>query len=193
MTTDRIDCGDCPTILGCSGKCMKSIEPDTRTMPLSLFAATDVTPEMDNAAPAARERTPAHRRARALRTLRKRRDYVREKVDTGNASEGALGHHRAELSALDWALKHLEWQPIETAPEGVQLVVFWVDPTGWPGEQDRYDFDMLEDGCWLAHANHHEHYLMVGGPFMGPGPGEKAPYTHWMMLVRPFVPKVEAV
>lgn len=183
--TDLYDCGECPTILGCSGKCMKSIVPDTVTMELDLAPADD--------APVKRVRSPEQRRARALRTLRKRRDYVRERVDTGNASEGALGHHRAELSALDWALKHIEWQPIETAPEGVQLVVFWVDPTGWESQQDRYDFDMLKDGCWIRHADHHEHYLMVGGPSMGPGPGEKAPYTHWMMLGRPFVQKVEAV
>lgn len=73
------------------------------------------------------------------------------------------------------------WQPIDTAPEGALVVVGWrVDGDG--PESERHDFDWKEDGCWRNHADNHEHYVMVGGPSLGPGPSEQAPYTHWLRL-----------
>lgn len=72
------------------------------------------------------------------------------------------------------------WQPIETAPEGQVVVVLWFDSTD-PENTQRHDFDFKEDGVWHIHNENYEHYLYVGGS-MGPGPSERAPYTHWMPL-----------
>jgi hypothetical protein len=34
----RVDCGNCPRVLGCYGQCESERVPDTRTMPLQLSA-----------------------------------------------------------------------------------------------------------------------------------------------------------
>ena len=77
-------------------------------------------------------------------------------------------------------------------PEGELVVVFWIDPTGWPSEQDRYDFDMIEAGFWISHENLREEYLLIGGHSTGPGPGVNAPYTHWRRIGRPTPPAIDA-
>lgn len=76
------------------------------------------------------------------------------------------------------------WQPIATAPANELVAVFWpdADDTEHP---ERYEFDYLEEGCWVKHAENHEHYIVIGGPSFGPGPSERAPYTHWMRLGTP--------
>ena len=72
------------------------------------------------------------------------------------------------------------WQPIETAPTDMELVVvLWVDPDD--GEP-RYDFDYREDGCWIIHEDNYQHYCSAG---FGKGPHAEAPYTHWMPLPEP--------
>lgn len=76
------------------------------------------------------------------------------------------------------------WKPIESAPEGVPCVVFWRED-GEGAESERYEFDWIEDGIWQNHSEHHENYLMVGGPSMGPGPKERPPYTHFRPLLPP--------
>lgn len=73
------------------------------------------------------------------------------------------------------------WQPIDQAPKGELVVVGWRDETD-AEHPDRHDFDYLEDGYWVNHSNNHEHYIMVGGPKLGPGPSEQAPYTHFMRM-----------
>lgn len=68
------------------------------------------------------------------------------------------------------------WQPIETAPEGVLVVVSWIDADD--GEA-RHNFDYLEDGVWSNYFNEHEHYMIAG---VARGRSEDAPYTHWTPL-----------
>lgn len=73
------------------------------------------------------------------------------------------------------------WIPIETVPKEVdRVVVYWAEE----GEP-RYMFDYIEEGRWVMHADHYEHYCMVACPEMT-GPKETPPYTHWMPL--PAVP-----
>lgn len=79
-----------------------------------------------------------------------------------------------------------EWQPIETAPEGDLVVVLWMDPTD-PEHPERYDFDYLEDGVWVKHAENYEYFVCVAPPGSR-GPSEKAPYTHWLTI-----PKAPAI
>ena len=72
------------------------------------------------------------------------------------------------------------WLPIDTAPTDVLVVVFWLDPTD-PEHPERYDFDYLEEGVWVKHAEEYEHFLCVAPPGSR-APSEKAPYSHWMPL-----------
>ena len=61
-------------------------------------------------------------------------------------------------------------------------------PDDYPDSM-RIDFDRYEDGTWSSHADQYDHYIMIGGPDLGPGPGQDAPYTHWMpMPKRPSEP-----
>ncbi|PRH46393.1 hypothetical protein [Burkholderia multivorans] len=68
------------------------------------------------------------------------------------------------------------WQPIETAPVDTEVVVFWLDPES-PEHPERYDFDMLDDGCWRVWTDHYEfaHSVAPAGSRM---PCEQPPYTH---------------
>jgi hypothetical protein len=82
----------------------------------------------------------------------------------------------------------LRWQPIANAPEGVPLVVAWLDPED-PEHPERHDFDWLEEGAWYRHSENYEHYLCVAPPGSR-GPKERPPYTHFVQLGP--VPKREA-
>lgn len=75
------------------------------------------------------------------------------------------------------------WQPIETAPPDTEVVVFWLDPES-PEHPERYDFDMLDDGCWRQWTDHYEwaHSVAPAGSRL---PREQAPYTHWKPLGSP--------
>lgn len=70
------------------------------------------------------------------------------------------------------------WQPIDTAPEGVTVVVGWFDPED--GNQC-LDFDWLEDGIWQKHSEHYEWAYSVA-PAGSRMPSERPPYTHWIEL-----------
>lgn len=72
------------------------------------------------------------------------------------------------------------WQAIETAPEGVLLVVGWLDAED-EAHPERHDFDYLEDGVWQKHTENVE-YFQACAPAGSRGPKEQAPYTHWMPL-----------
>lgn len=72
------------------------------------------------------------------------------------------------------------WQPIETAPEGVLLVVGWLDAED-EEHPERHDFDYLEDGVWQKHSENVE-YFQVCAPAGSRGPKEQAPYTHFMPM-----------
>ncbi|WP_059537021.1 hypothetical protein [Burkholderia diffusa] len=72
------------------------------------------------------------------------------------------------------------WQPIETAPADVLVTVFWLDSED-ETNPERYDFDMLDDGCWRVWTDHYEfaHSVAPAGSRM---PREQPPYTHWKPL-----------
>ncbi|MTI73311.1 MAG: hypothetical protein FH747_06575 [Stenotrophomonas sp.] len=70
-----------------------------------------------------------------------------------------------------------EWQPIETAPENKLVVVGWMDDEG----ADRQEFDYIEDGLWIHHADLVEHAQMVAPPG-SKMPKEQPPYQWWIDL-----------
>lgn len=76
-----------------------------------------------------------------------------------------------------------EWQPIETAPADVVVVVGWRDRE----EEECHDFDYKEDGIWIRHSDHAEHVQVIGGW----GVSDTPPYTHWMLL-QPLPPAPSA-
>lgn len=75
------------------------------------------------------------------------------------------------------------WRPIETAPADTEVVVFWLDPES-PEHPERYDFDMLDDGCWRQWTDHYEwaHSVAPAGSRL---PREQPPYTHRKPLGTP--------
>lgn len=75
------------------------------------------------------------------------------------------------------------WQPIATAPADTEVIVFWLDPES-PDHPERYDFDMLDDGCWRQWTDHYEwaHSVAPAGSRL---PREQPPYTHWKPLGAP--------
>jgi hypothetical protein len=81
----------------------------------------------------------------------------------------------------------MDWQPIETAPSDVLVVVGWLDEYG----EVCTVFDCMDEGGWMQHNDHYEHYCMVakggGDDISWHGPSEKAPYTHWLKI--PEFPK----
>ncbi|WP_261532559.1 hypothetical protein [Burkholderia multivorans] len=93
-------------------------------------------------------------------------------------------HREAMRTLLDnaqhWSGEVTGWQPIETAPVDTEVVVFWLDPES-PEHPERYDFDMLDDGCWRVWTDHYEfaHSVAPAGSRM---PLEQPPYTHWKPL-----------
>lgn len=76
-----------------------------------------------------------------------------------------------------------DWLPIALAQEDELCIVFWRDESD-PANPERYEFDHLDDGVWHHHNENYEHYMMVGAS-VGPGPSEKAPYTHFKRLHAP--------
>ncbi|ONJ13655.1 hypothetical protein A8D95_15650 [Burkholderia cenocepacia] len=76
------------------------------------------------------------------------------------------------------------WQPIDTAPTGELVTVFWLDNED-EKHPERYDFDQIEDGCWMAWTDHYEwaHSVAPAGSRM---PREQPPYTHWKPLGAPL-------
>ncbi|WP_186183099.1 hypothetical protein [Burkholderia gladioli] len=106
----------------------------------------------------------------------------------------ALGndwHERATalLALRAPAISETGWQPIETAPEGELVVVFWLDPNA-AVELECYDFDMLEDGSWRQWTDHYEWAHSVAPVTEVPCtmPREHPPYTHWKRLGTPTEP-----
>jgi hypothetical protein len=71
-----------------------------------------------------------------------------------------------------------QWRSIDEAEEGPMYVAGYIGDDGF----ERLELDYLEDGVWHRHHENYEHYMMVGGPKHGPGPSEKAPYTHLIKL-----------
>lgn len=82
------------------------------------------------------------------------------------------------INAIRAALRAApEWHAIESAPEGKLVVVAWLDDEG--GE--RQEFDYIEDGMWVHHADLVEHAQMVAPPG-SKLPKEQPPYMWWMDL-----------
>lgn len=99
----------------------------------------------------------------------------------GNRMDEHLGWVREAnmaIAAITAALRAApEWQPIETAPESKLVVVGWIDDEG----EDRQEFDYIEDGLWIHHADLVEHAQMVAPPG-SKMPKEQPPYQWWMDL-----------
>lgn len=83
----------------------------------------------------------------------------------------------------------MTWQPIETAPKDVLVMVYTPPQEGDYPESVRIEFDHIDSGIaedyWFAHGEHYEHFCCVAKPEGSIGPKEKAPYTHWMPLPPP--------
>lgn len=87
----------------------------------------------------------------------------------------------------------MNWQPIETAPKDVVVMVYTPpQPEDWP-DMVRIGFDHIDSGIaddyWFSHGESYEHFCCVAKPEGSIGPKEKAPYTHWMPL--PAAPVAE--
>jgi len=90
-----------------------------------------------------------------------------------------LDRLRAALNGADAGVSE-GWQDIASAPEGVLLVVGWLDPED-DEHPERHDFDYLEDGVWQKHSENVE-YFQICAPPGSRGPSEQAPYTHFMRI-----------
>lgn len=83
----------------------------------------------------------------------------------------------------------MTWQPIDTAPKDV-LVMVYTPPQkyDWP-DSIRIDFDYIDtdiaEDYWFNHGEQYEHFCCVAKPEGSIGPKQKAPYTHWMPLPQP--------
>lgn len=75
-----------------------------------------------------------------------------------------------------------DWTPVSDGlpPEGVMALVYWLEDG-----DERYDFDAIEDGAWVRHSEHYDHFLSVAPPENSRGPSEQAPYTHWRIIRAP--------
>ena len=83
----------------------------------------------------------------------------------------------------------MEWQPIETAPKDVLVMVYSPPIEGDYPDSIRVTFDYIDtgidEGYWYHHGEHYEHYCCVAKPEGSTGPKEKAPYTHWCLVTPP--------
>ncbi|AIO47721.1 hypothetical protein DM44_3128 [Burkholderia cepacia] len=110
--------------------------------------------------------------------------WIRER---GTCMDGASYAAALELAAYVAACRATPdrgpWQPIATAPADTDVIVFWLDPES-PDHPERYDFDMLDDGCWRQWTDHYEwaHSVAPAGSRL---PREQPPYTHWKPLGAP--------
>lgn len=85
------------------------------------------------------------------------------------------------------------WQPIETAPEDVLVVVGWLDKE-YCEYPERHDFDIKENGVWQVYDGLSQH-AQAAAPRDIPCkmPSDEAPYICWMYLPPiPGVPNVGA-
>lgn len=73
-----------------------------------------------------------------------------------------------------------QWQPIETAPTGKLVVVGWLDDEDVE-HPERHEFDYIEEGAWVHHAELVEHAQAVAPPGSRM-PKEQPPYQWWMDL-----------
>ncbi|KGC15247.1 hypothetical protein DM48_350 [Burkholderia gladioli] len=135
----------------------------------------------------------AHAAARAI--IRDLSDRGGIKRGFENIDEETRGEIVAKLAAIIRAASPApaipagDWQPVETAPEGELVVVFWLDPNA-AVELECYDFDMLEDGSWRQWTDHYEWAHSVAPVTEVPCtmPREHPPYTHWKRLGTPTEP-----
>ncbi|MBA0225181.1 hypothetical protein I5U90_03215 [Stenotrophomonas maltophilia] len=86
-----------------------------------------------------------------------------------------------------WNTRAPQWQPIESAPADELVVVCWLDDEDTENPE-RHEFDYIEDGMWVNHANLVEHAQAVAPPGSRV-PKDHAPYQWWMPLPAP--PEVE--
>lgn len=73
----------------------------------------------------------------------------------------------------------MNWQLIETAPEGEIVFVGWLDGEG----EECYEIDYKEDGCWHKHEELVQYASAVAPRDMDipcKMPSVEAPYTHWL-------------
>jgi len=81
------------------------------------------------------------------------------------------------------------WISVERElPPEEELVLVYTPPRGIHYDEC-VDFDWIFEGMWYNHNDFYEHYIIVGGPKLGPGPSEEAPYTHWMRIPELPTPK----
>ncbi|WP_017907543.1 hypothetical protein [Xanthomonas sp. SHU 199] len=73
-----------------------------------------------------------------------------------------------------------DWRPIAEAPEGRLCVVGWLDPDD-SESPERHNFDYIEDGCWVEHANLVE-YADAVAPAGSSMPPRDAPYR-WFIEI----------
>ncbi|RRA01872.1 hypothetical protein [Burkholderia cepacia] len=110
--------------------------------------------------------------------------WIRERGTCMDGASYAAALELAAFVAIHRTMPDGEaWRPIETAPADTEVVVFWLDPES-PEHPERYDFDMLDDGCWRQWTDHYEwaHSVAPAGSRL---PREQPPYTHWKPLGTP--------
>ncbi|HHA2702384.1 TPA: Lar family restriction alleviation protein [Stenotrophomonas maltophilia] len=104
------------------------------------------------------------------------------------ADDRVGAEERAAQAAIDaWNTRAPQWQPIESAPADELVVVCWLDDEDTENPE-RHEFDYIEDGMWVNHANLVEHAQAVAPPGSRV-PKDHAPYQWWMPLPAP--PEVE--
>lgn len=101
--------------------------------------------------------------------------FEREAKEHIAALQATVDAQSAELARL----RGMGWQPIETAQEGKQYIVGWME-----GDEERQDFDYFEDGFWHGWEDHYQHFCTVALSGCGQvsGPRETPPYTHCIEL-----------
>ena len=106
-----------------------------------------------------------------------------EYQDTWKTKQVCCGECDASADVPAWNRRAPQWQPIETAPSGKLVVVCWLDDEDVE-HPERHEFDYIEDGMWVHHANLVE-YAQAVAPSGSRIPKEQAPYQWWMPLPAP--------